>query len=80
MAVDQKNYLWVGTQDGAAFYNGRKWTVVNMPIKTVANEIRSMLVTADGSILFGTIAGGLVKLKENRWTVYDTVRPCLTTG
>src|SRR5207253_4846648 len=59
MAVDQKNYLWVGTQDGAACYNGRSWTVVNMPTRTVSNDIRSMLVTTDGSILFGTVAGGI---------------------
>ena len=24
MAIDSNNYLWVGTQDGAAYYNGRK--------------------------------------------------------
>jgi hypothetical protein len=29
MAFDKKGYLWVGSQDGAAYYNGRVWTVVN---------------------------------------------------
>jgi ligand-binding sensor domain-containing protein len=28
MAFDSKGYLWVGTQDGAAYYNGRKWIAV----------------------------------------------------
>src|SRR5438045_8276194 len=31
MVFDHKGYLWAGTQDGAAFYNGRAWAVVNMP-------------------------------------------------
>src|SRR5687767_1560321 len=59
IAVDSKNYIWVGTQDGAAFYNGRRWNVVNMPNRSVTNDIRSMLVTSDGSIWFGTVSGGL---------------------
>src|SRR5688572_21452163 len=61
IAIDQKKYLWAGTQDGAAYFNGRKWTVVNMPTRNISNDIRAILVTSDGSILFGTFAGGLLK-------------------
>src|SRR5687767_5289003 len=46
MAFDQRGYLWVGTQDGAAYYDGRAWTVVNMPNRTVSNFVRSILVAA----------------------------------
>ena len=28
MAVDKSGYLWIGTQDGAAYYDGRKWTTI----------------------------------------------------
>jgi signal transduction histidine kinase/ligand-binding sensor domain-containing protein/DNA-binding NarL/FixJ family response regulator len=71
MAFDQKGYLWVGTQDGAAFYNGRVWTVVNMPNRTVSNFVRSILVASDGSIWFGRQEGGVSRLKDGAWTTYD---------
>ncbi len=71
MAFDHKGYLWVGTQDGAAFYNGRVWTVVNMPNRTVSNFVRSILVAGDGSIWFGRQEGGVSRLKDGSWTTYE---------
>jgi serine/threonine protein kinase/ligand-binding sensor domain-containing protein len=71
MSFDQKNYLWVGTQDGAAYYNGRKWIVVNMPNRNISNHIQALLVSSDGSIWFGSAGGGLSRLKNGEWTTYD---------
>jgi signal transduction histidine kinase/DNA-binding response OmpR family regulator/ligand-binding sensor domain-containing protein len=71
MALDHKGYLWVGTQDGAAYYNGRAWTVVNMPNRTVSNFVRSILVASDGSIWFGRQEGGAARLKDGEWTTFD---------
>ncbi len=71
MAFDQNGYLWIGTQDGAAFYNGYKWTTVNMPNRRDSNSIQTMLSTEDGSLWFGTNGGGLVQLKNNTWTVHN---------
>lgn len=69
MAFDKKGYLWVGTQDGAAYYNGRKWTVVNMPNKD-GNYIRAILSCADGRLFFATI-NGLYCLHNERWQTYN---------
>jgi hypothetical protein len=33
ITFDRKGYLWVGTLSGVAYYNGRKWNVVDMPNK-----------------------------------------------
>jgi hypothetical protein len=71
MAFDHRGYLWVGTQDGAAFYNGRGWTVVNMPNRTASNFVRSILVAGDGSIWFGRQEGGVSRLKDNQWRTFD---------
>lgn len=71
MAFDRNGYLWVGTQDGAAFYNGRVWTVVNMPNRTVSNFVRSILVASDDSIWFGRQEGGVSRLKDGGWTTFD---------
>src|SRR5262245_21183590 len=40
IAIDKKGCLWVGTQDGAARYNGRIWQTVNMPARTNSNLIQ----------------------------------------
>jgi signal transduction histidine kinase/ligand-binding sensor domain-containing protein/DNA-binding NarL/FixJ family response regulator len=72
IAFDLNGYLWVGTEDGAACYNGRRWNVVNMPNRSISNYIRTILAASDGSIWFGTDGGGLTKLKDGKWVNYDT--------
>src|SRR5688572_25683441 len=47
MVYDRKGYLWVGTKYGAARYNGRTWTVVNMPNRAGSNWITSILAASD---------------------------------
>jgi len=71
MAFDKKGYLWVGSQDGAAYYNGRAWTVVNMPNRTISNFVRSIVVASDESIWFGRQEGGVSRLKDGTWTNFD---------
>ncbi|MCC6742521.1 MAG: hypothetical protein IT175_01555, partial [Acidobacteria bacterium] len=58
MAIDARGYLWVATQDGLATYNGRAWTVMNLPDRTVSNFVRSMIIASDGSIWCGRENGG----------------------
>ncbi|HNC45619.1 MAG TPA: two-component regulator propeller domain-containing protein, partial [Acidobacteriota bacterium] len=55
LEVDQRGYLWAGTQDGAACFNGRAWTTLNMPNQTASNYVRAILPASDGSIWFGTL-------------------------
>ncbi|MBI4747264.1 MAG: GAF domain-containing protein [Acidobacteria bacterium] len=71
MVFDREGYLWVGTQDGAAYYNGNHWTVVNMPNRTLSNHVRSMIAASDGSLWFGTNGGGVLNFQRDKWTVYD---------
>ncbi len=71
MAFDRKGYLWVGTQDGAAYYNGRVWTVVNMPSRTTSNFVRSILIAGDDSIWFGRQEGGVSRWQGGEWTTFD---------
>ncbi|HNG91422.1 MAG TPA: hypothetical protein PLB32_01425, partial [Acidobacteriota bacterium] len=70
LAFDRKGYLWVGTQDGAARFNGQTWQVINLPERFVSNYIRTVLGTSDGSVWFGTRNGGLARLKDNQWTTF----------
>ncbi|MBI3658559.1 MAG: diguanylate cyclase [Acidobacteria bacterium] len=75
MAVDQKGYLWIGTQDAAAYYNGRKWTRVALPNRTISSfaiNRNAILAASDGSLWFGSDGGGLAHYVNGKWTTVDT--------
>ena len=69
---DLNGFLWVGTQDGAAFFNGHRWTSVNLPNKTISNYVYSILAAQDGVIWIATDGGGLHKYFNGEWKTYDT--------
>jgi len=66
IARDSRGYLWVGTQDGAAYYDGRACTTVNMSDRTHANFVRAIARGARGDLWFGTI-GGLYRRTGDSW-------------
>ena len=67
-AVDARGFLWTGTGDGAAVYNGRTWKAVDMPNREESNTIKDILASADGSIWFATTIG-LAHLQKGQWTL-----------
>ncbi|MBI4750149.1 MAG: GAF domain-containing protein [Acidobacteria bacterium] len=71
IVFDQRGYLWVGTLDGAAYYNGRVWTLVNMPNRVRSNDVSALLAAKDGSLWFGTNGGGVSHLKDGQWRTFD---------
>jgi diguanylate cyclase (GGDEF)-like protein len=62
---DALGYLWVGTQDGAARWNGREWLVIDMPDREVSNYVRSLAAARDRTLWFAREAGGLVRLRRD---------------
>ncbi len=74
IALGPSGRLWVGTQDGAAFYNGRTWTTVNLPDRSRAsNFVRALLAAPDGTLWIGTRSNGLYRLGRGRWTHFVKV-------
>jgi len=69
IASDAQRYLWIGTQDGAARFNGRSWTVINMPDEASSNTVSAILATSDGAVWFGT-RGELFRLFGGKWMRY----------
>ncbi len=71
LAMDARGYLWAGTQDGAARYNGRTWTPVPLPGRANSRWVRSILAASDGSMWFGQVLGGLYALRNGAWEHHD---------
>ncbi len=71
LLIDRQGYLWAGTQDGAARYDGRQWRRFDLPNRGRSNFVRAMLESEDGSLWFGTQAGGLARLRDGDWTSYE---------
>ena len=71
VAFDREGYLWVGTQDGAARFDGRSWTTVDLPGKAVSSFVRTVLTTRDGSVWFGKEEGGIVRLRAGKADAFD---------
>ncbi len=67
-AFDSIGYLWVGTKDGVARYNGRTWTIIDLTPIAGSNYIQAICTGSDGSMWFGTNGGGLARLHEGNWS------------
>jgi signal transduction histidine kinase/ligand-binding sensor domain-containing protein/DNA-binding NarL/FixJ family response regulator len=75
LAIDLRGYIWVATQDGLARYNGRSWTIVNLPNRTVSNFVRCLVAASDGSLWCGRQDGGVARLlPDGQWQSWDVER------
>jgi ligand-binding sensor domain-containing protein len=83
LAVDQRNRLWIGTSNGLGRYDGISWDAFRPQNSPMAvPHVWSLAVDHDTSVWFGCSnvdTGGLINLKDDRWTLYtpgNSVLPC----
>ncbi len=80
LAFDANGFLWVGTKDGAAYYNGRRWNTVRFPPNFGSTFVQAMLAASDGSMWFGTIGGGIARYSGNTWSVHTAENSALPSN
>lgn len=71
LLVDREGFVWAGTQDGAAFYDGQTWHGVELPDPLRSNFVRSMLQTKNGDLWIGSQAGGLFRRRDGAWRQFE---------
>jgi signal transduction histidine kinase/ligand-binding sensor domain-containing protein/CheY-like chemotaxis protein len=82
LAQTPDGYLWLGTQEGLARFDGVRFTVYDSK-NTPAfpeNDITKLYVGRDGSLWIGSGRGWLIRFKEEKFTPYTELNPSGTTS
>jgi len=70
VAQTPDGYLWVGTREGLARFDGVRFTVLDEKVSPFLKQIwvSALLVTRDGSLWIGTENHGVARLKDGVFT------------
>jgi ligand-binding sensor domain-containing protein/signal transduction histidine kinase len=73
LAQTSDGYIWIGTEEGLARFDGLRFTVFNQQntVQLKSNYIRALLADRRGALWIGT-AEGLVRLFEGKFTAFTT--------
>lgn len=69
LAQTPDGYLWAGTWEGLARWNGTRFAVfdrVSTP-EIQSNGVRALAVGRDGALWVGTARGGLLRYRDRQW-------------
>lgn len=67
---DRATNIWVGTQEGLAFWNGATWKLYTTGDGLTTNSVRAIAEGVNGDLWVGTDGGGLNRLQDGHFTSY----------
>lgn len=72
IAQTKDGYLWVGTRDGLARFDGVTFTVFNADQTQGlgANDIRALYEDSEGTLWIGTFNGGVSRYRDGQFTLF----------
>lgn len=73
ISQDSEGFLWVGTWEGAARFDGRGFDAYNRrTLKDIAFDgVRTLLPMDDGSMLLGTTQFGVMRYERGQWSMLE---------
>ena len=72
LAQTEDGYLWFGTWEGVARYNGREFRIFDRSPETGLPDVgvRTFHLDHNGSLWIGGSRGGLVRISQGKWHAY----------
>ncbi|XXX80289.1 ATP-binding protein [Sorangium sp. So ce134] len=68
IAFEPGGRLWIGTQNGAASYDGRRFTPLPLPTGGGSSWVQAVAVGQDGAVWFGMMTGQIIRHAAGRFT------------
>jgi diguanylate cyclase (GGDEF)-like protein len=75
LVQDRDGYIWAGSEDGVARYDGRRWRAIDLPgARPAPPFVQALAAVADGAVWIGTDERGLIRWAGDRALAFDASR------
>jgi ligand-binding sensor domain-containing protein/signal transduction histidine kinase len=70
IAQTSDGYLWIGTDDGVARFDGVKFVSFGLPEGLHSGSVRALFGDKQGTLWIGSAGGGLIRCQDGRFTPF----------
>ncbi len=70
IAQTQDGYIWIGTDDGVARFDGVRFVSFSLPEGLRSGPVRTLFGDSRGTLWIGSVGGGLIHWQNNRFTTF----------
>jgi ligand-binding sensor domain-containing protein/signal transduction histidine kinase len=70
IAQTRDGYLWIGSDDGVARFDGVKFVSFGLPEGLHSGSVRTLFGDSRGTLWIGSVGGGLIRWQDNRFTPF----------
>jgi ligand-binding sensor domain-containing protein/signal transduction histidine kinase len=70
IAQTRDGYLWIGTDDGVARFDGVKFVSFSLPEGLRSGPVRTLFGDSHGALWIGSVGSGLIRLQDDHFTTF----------